>query len=315
MADKFDKMKPFQVKLACKQAGIKVAGKDTDTLRDELRKGSGGQSAGKGGKGKPSKGGKGKPAKEGKGKPAKDDSDDAAPPSEALEALAGLVEELKSEVGDLSTSMGERVAAIESRLDDIEEMLADEGGDGKGDGEGGGDDDEDSEELTAAKETLSEHMSDEDELDIKPEDVKKFKKPELEALAVYLGMDLPEGGLPKIKKAMAIAVEEALDGGGGDGDGDTDVPGFEGPDGETIVAVDESIFSIKGWKKKGEFHGQTLFIIDAGTIAQVEVSACKKDGDGDMYLDAEAEGGDKYTLYEIGMEPKSGVGILGFEAE
>lgn len=312
MADKFDKMKPFQVKLACKQAGIKPAGKSTDELRDLLREGGGDESSSKGKPAKAANGGsssKGKPAKGGKGKPAKDD-DDAAPPSEALEDLAGLVEELKSEVGDLSTSMSERVDAIEARLDAIEELL----GEDESGGGGSGDDDGDSEELTAAKEILSDHMDDNGELDIKPDDVKAFKKPELEALAVYLGMDYPEGGLPKVKKAMVAAVEEALAGDDDDDNDETEVPGFEGPDGEKIVAVDESIFSVKGWKKKGEFHGQTLFIVDAGTVAQVEVSACKKDSDGDMYLDAESESGDKYTLYEIGMEPKSGVGILGFEA-
>ena len=341
MSDKIDKMKPFQVKLACKKAGISVAGKSTDELKEALKAAEGGGKSGKakggaakgakasssakGGKG--AKGAKAGGSKGGKGgKPAKDD---AAPPSEALETLSALCEEIKSDLGDISTSMGERVKSIEDRLDAIEELLGDD--DSGGDADGGGDDDddddddsggddddeeEDSEELAAAKETLSEFDDGDGGIDVKPDMVKKFKKPQLQALAVYLGIDYPEGGLPKVKKAVAAAVEEALaEGDDDDADDSEEVPGFEGPSGEQIIAVDESIFDPKAWKKKGEFHGKTLFIADNDTVVAVEVSAAKKDGDGDKFLAAENAEGEKYTLYELGMDAKSGVGILGFEVE
>lgn len=324
MAD-YSSLPLFKLKKEAKAAGIDIAGLSKDELVEALESGGKGSKGSKGAKGgKASKGSKGakgakggkseereaapkkqsKGAKGAKGKTSKKSDDDEP----SLSDLYALYNALRSDFDDLSESMAKRVDALE------------EGGGSDDDGDDSGDDDDD-EAIAAARKVLKDHLDDEDNVSVTEAEIKKFTKKKLEALADYLGVDRPEGGLAKARKAMAEAYAEAEAGeddeeGEDDGDEEGDDILEVEIDGEklTLEPADESIFEAKFWKKGGDGHGRTFFILDEGEVVNVEVSTVKKDGDGDKYLVAKGDDGTDYTVYYVG-EDGGEITALGFLVE
>src|SRR5690606_30444279 len=66
--------------------------------------------------------------------------------------------------------------------------------------------------VEAARAVLSDYLDEEGNPVIEESDIKGFDMARLQALADFLGVDRPKGGLMEVRKAMIAVVAEATDG-------------------------------------------------------------------------------------------------------